>query len=285
MAIEEKPILRFGGELAITPYAYCSMRCTYCSMDAQGRSRPLLSHEYIDHQLRQQLRAAKPRLSVLGNFADIYPLEEQALGISRHLLMMLAEENIPFSLVTKSDLVLRDVDILVEACTRVTISAGITDEHAVRRIEPLAPSFARRVETVEKLLAAGVAVRVSAMPWIPDISDTRVLIETLSDKTRVAFGALSLMEETREMREVRYGWQRKPSSLRAFGKSFTQTALNERYLAEAARYFERPNTAWAPPRNTQTSRRKPMCSVMSREDLDECLREYDVTPMPALTGG
>ena len=280
VAEEQKYLVRFGGAWTITPYAYCSLRCTYCSMESQGRSRPMLSRRYIDQQLRVRLRAAPPGKVILGRFTDLYPPEEAELQISRHLLQMLAEENIPFSIVTKSDLVLRDVDILADACERVTLSVGITDEKAVARIEPLAPSFARRVEAVRQLIDAGVATNVSASPWIPGLSDTQTLIESLTGMTRVVFGVLSLMEVTESARET-LGWTRAPTARRAFGKLFTQRALNEAYLAEAARYFDYPNTAWTPPRNTGVSHSKSMCTAMGREDLEAALRELDMVAAPA----
>ena len=280
VAEEKKYLMRFDGAWTITPYAYCGLRCTYCSMDSQGRSRPMLSRRYIDQQLRVQLRAAPPGKLILGRFTDLYPPEEAKLQISRHLLQMLAEENIPFLIVTKSDLVLRDVDILAEACDHVTVSTGITDEKAVARIEPLAPSFARRVEVVRQLIDAGVTTNVSAAPWIPGLSDTQTLIESLTGMARVVFCVLSLMEETESVRET-LGWSRAPAARRAFGKSFTQRALNEAYLAEAASYFDYPNTAWVAPINTRVSRLMPMCSAMGREDLEEALCEFDMAAAQA----
>lgn len=282
IAENKKLLLRFFGEWTINPYAYCSLRCTYCSMDSQGRSRPMLSHRYIDNQLRVQLRAAPPGEAVaLGKFSELYPPEEAQLQISRHLLQMLAEENIPFTIATKSDLVLRDVDILqADACKRVMISAGITDEKAVARIEPLAPSFARRVEIVRQLVDAGLVTHVSAMPWIPGLSDTQTLIERLTGMTQVVFGALSLMEETENSVREELGY-RAPTAKRAFGKSFTQQQLNQAYLAEALKYFDYPNTAWAPPRNTAISRRKGPGTTMDRKELDEALRELDMVAAAA----
>ena len=240
------PLIRIYGSLVINLYAGCSIRCVYCSMRSQGRSMPLLSRRDIDTTLRIRLRATRPAAVALGMVSDIYPPEEAQYGLARHLLNMLAEEGIPFNIVTKSDLVLRDIDLLAAGFSNVCVSAGITDENAVRLYEPGAPDFARRVDVVRQLCDAGLAVQVSAPPWIPGVSSTLTLLNTFLPMTRLSFGALDLGEHLRSQYSGHH-YYKKTSFSRAIADGLTQDKINRAYLHEAAKFFDTPRTRWLHP--------------------------------------
>jgi len=259
----------------VTVYAYCSIGCIYCSVESQGRSRPWVTLQELDTTIREQIRAYRSTELKLGYYSDLYPPEEERLGLSRRLLEILNEEGIPFHIVTKSDLVLRDIDLLKASAARVTISAGVTDESAVRRIEPRAPSFARRVEVVRELLDAGVRTNVSAMPWIPRLSDCERIIAAIAPRTLVIFGALDYGEHTMATR-ARAGLKPEPPAMRAFEPEMTQEEIIRAYLVEAARWIGTPRVGWAYPPGFGESPR----SWMTTRAVAELCAEFGLTDIP-----
>src|SRR5690606_18342108 len=111
----------------------------------------------------------------LGTNTDPYQPTERKLGITRQILQVLRETNHPVSIVTKSALILRDLDILSDMATRnlvnVTVSVTTLDPELARKMEPRAPAPVRRVETIRQLAAAGIPTGVLVAPIIPAIND------------------------------------------------------------------------------------------------------------------
>lgn len=171
----------------INPYRGCSHACVYCF------ARP--SHEYLnldrardfDTRIVVKVNAvarvtaelAAPRwageLVALGTNTDPYQPCEGRYRLTRGILTALNGAANPFSIVTKSPLILRDLDVLTEAArdgrVRVDISIGCLDRDVWRRAEPHAPSPQRRMATVARLNEAGIPCGVLAAPILPGISD------------------------------------------------------------------------------------------------------------------
>lgn len=179
-----------GFDRSINPYRGCEHGCIYCF------ARP--SHAYLglspglDFETRlfakpdaaNLLRAElarpgyRPRAIAFGTNTDPYqPVERQA-RITRQLLEVLLETHHPVTIVTKSDLILRDLDILerlaAEQLVSVSLSITTLDRTLARRMEPRATTPAKRVAAVKALAAAGVPVGVMAAPIIPAINDHEI---------------------------------------------------------------------------------------------------------------
>ena len=176
-----------GFDLSINPYRGCEHGCIYCY------ARP--THSYlnlspgIDFETRivakvnaaQRLReafAAKnyaPLLLNIGAVTDAYQPVERKLGITRSVIEVLAEHHHPFSLITKSAGVERDLDLIAPMAHRnlaaIYVSITTLDPALARVMEPRAASPARRLATIRRLADAGVPVGVSVSPVIPFINE------------------------------------------------------------------------------------------------------------------
>ncbi|WP_366554598.1 PA0069 family radical SAM protein [Aquibaculum sediminis] len=185
LARNDSPDVPF--ERSINPYRGCEHGCIYCfarpSHAYLGLS-PGLDFEtrlFAKHQAPQLLREAlrkrgyKPSTLALGANTDPYQPVERKLEITRGLLQVLAEANHPVSIITKSALVLRDLDILApmarEGLVRVCLSITTLDGALARILEPRAAQPKRRLEALRRLTEAGVPVAVLAAPMIPAIND------------------------------------------------------------------------------------------------------------------
>jgi len=111
----------------------------------------------------------------LGSNTDPYQPAERTLRLTRRILEVFARFRHPVSLITKSALVLRDVDILQEMArqglVKVYVSVTTLDRSLARAMEPRAATPERRLNAIEGLAAAGVPVGVGAAPIIPGLND------------------------------------------------------------------------------------------------------------------
>ena len=185
LSSNDSPDISF--DLSINPYRGCEHGCVYCF------ARP--THSYLglspglDFETRiiakvnaaQRLREAfasrsyEPALLNIGAATDAYQPAERKLGITRSLLQVLAECAHPFSIVTKSAGIERDLDIIAPLAARglaaVYVSVTSLDAGLARILEPRAAAPARRLRTIEVLAKAGVPVGVSVSPVIPFINE------------------------------------------------------------------------------------------------------------------
>lgn len=176
-----------GFDLSINPYRGCEHGCIYCY------ARP--THSYLNlspgidfetHILAktnaaERLRAAfarpgfRPQSLNIGSATDAYQPAERRLQITRQVLEVLVEHRHPFSIITKSSLVERDLDLIApmaaEGRAAVFLSVTSLDASLSRILEPRAASPQRRLKTIATLAAAGVPVGVSVSPVIPFINE------------------------------------------------------------------------------------------------------------------
>jgi DNA repair photolyase len=176
-----------GFDRSINPYRGCEHGCIYCF------ARP--THAYhdlspgIDFESRlfakpdaaKLLHAALSRPGyeaapiALGTNTDPYQPIEERFRITRSILELLLETRHPFSITTKSDRVLRDLDIIVSAArlglASVAISVTSLDPAIHRTLEPRAPTARKRLAAVQTLAEAGVPTHVAIAPIIPHITD------------------------------------------------------------------------------------------------------------------
>ncbi|MDM4765963.1 PA0069 family radical SAM protein [Pelomonas sp. SE-A7] len=185
---------------------HISIGCIYCF------ARP--THSYlnmspgIDFETRivakvnatEKLREAlakpayRPKLLCLGTATDAYQPVERELRITRGLIELLAECEHPFSLVTKSSGVERDLDLIAPMAAKnmvaVYVSVTTLDPQLARILEPRAAAPHRRIRTIKTLAEAGVPVGVSVSPIIPFINEPeleRVLEAAAEAGARSAF--------------------------------------------------------------------------------------------------
>jgi DNA repair photolyase len=220
----------------VTPYAFCDYRCQYCCTGVQGESTPLTSAVEAVAEVRERLHdIPKPRYLILGAYSDAYPNAEATHGITRAIVEELVRSGEPFGVVTKSEIVLRDLDLLVAHGDRawVQVSVCSVDQAALERLDPGAPSGATRFGVVGELHRAGVRVGLNVLPWIPDVTDAEALIKQVPADVEVVLGALSFGS----------GSDRR----RLLGRVFTRDEVERRYLEEYRRLGHYPNTSWIRP--------------------------------------
>src|SRR5207248_7025985 len=144
--------------------------------------------------LRQELRRVKPGEEIaIGTATDPYQPAERRYEVTRAILEEFSRhEGLELGIVTKSNLVLRDLDLLQEIGRKNDISVHVTittlDVNLARILEPRAPRPDLRLEAVRKLSQAGITAGVSCAPVIPGITDSPRNLESLVRATAEAGG-------------------------------------------------------------------------------------------------
>jgi DNA repair photolyase len=107
----------------------------------------------------------------LSNSSDPYPRGEVSEGLTRRCLEILADSNCKIQIITKSNLVTRDDDLLSKVPSTVALTITTEDDDLAKIIEPFAPSPSQRLRAVQDLIRAGIPVVVRLDPLIPLVND------------------------------------------------------------------------------------------------------------------
>jgi DNA repair photolyase len=211
----ESPDISF--DRSINPYRGCEHGCAYCfarPTHANMGLSPGLDFETklfvktgAAALLERELAAPRysPKTIAIGTNTDPYQPIERTERVTRQILEVLARTNHPVGIVTKSALVLRDIDLLApmaeKGLVKVAVSITTLDAGLARRLEPRASAPERRLHAIETLAKAGIPTTVMVAPIIPAINDAE--IETILTRA-AAMGA----------REAGYVMLRLPLELR-----------------------------------------------------------------------
>jgi DNA repair photolyase len=199
----DSPDIHF--DYSVNPYRGCEHGCIYCfarpthsylnlspGLDFETQ---IVAKTNIAEVLRQEMARAsyRPQLINIGSATDCYQPVERELRLTRGLLELMNEVQHPFSLVTKSSGVERDLDLLAPMAKKKLAAVYVTvttlDAQLARILEPRAAAPHRRLKTIERLARAGVPVGVSVAPQIPFINEDmeQVLEAAWNAGARTAF--------------------------------------------------------------------------------------------------
>lgn len=198
-------------EWTINPYRGCEFGCKYCYarytheyMEIDGGeferkiyvkqdAGPLLAHD-VSRKYSYESAASggqKPEHIAIGTATDPYQPAEREYGVTRACLEELAKrEGLSVSVITKSNQIVRDIDLFKKIAERSELSLNITvttlRTRLARMLEPRAPRPDLRLAAVRQLHEAGLRVGVSASPIVPGITDREGDLEEVAEAARAA---------------------------------------------------------------------------------------------------
>lgn len=200
---------RMSDFYSANPYRGCELGCVYCYARYTHDFLELRAPEDFERRVHVKTNAAEvfardlkraPRLACgihLGSATDPYQPAEARFGLTRRMLeKLLPFRGVPLSIGTKSPLVVRDLDLLAELGRRHPIKVAMTcvtlDPALGRSLEPHAPSTEKRLETLARLSARGIATCLMLAPVLPGINDAEADLTALLRRAREA-GVGSMM--------------------------------------------------------------------------------------------
>jgi DNA repair photolyase len=169
-------------KLTFNPYTGCDHNCAYCYASSYipnfSNCRPkkdLLS------RLENEARKLKGQTVSIANSSDPYPNLEAKAGLTRKCLEILSKQDCKVQIITKSDLVLRDADLLEKMRSMISITITTDNDDVARRIEPNASPPSNRLKAVETLIKKDIPLSVRVDPIIPFLNDKpESLIRTIA---------------------------------------------------------------------------------------------------------
>jgi DNA repair photolyase len=188
----------------INPYRGCEFACKYCyarythefmeMRDGMEFERKIYVKQHAAELLRRDLRKVKPGEEIaVGTATDPYQPAERRFSVTRTVMEVFAERGgLDIGIVTKSDLVLRDTELLREVARRNKLFVNLTittlNTELARILEPRAPRPDLRMKAVQQLNRAGVPAGVICAPVIPGITDSATDLDALVKAAKEAGG-------------------------------------------------------------------------------------------------
>ncbi len=188
-----------GLDYALNPYRGCGHGCVYCySSDVLHMQNWRDWGNFVEVRKNIPILLAKQKKKIsgtvgLGTVTDPYQQAEEKSKTTRYCLEQLATSKLSICVHTKSDLIVRDIDILQRMKNlEVIFTINTMDETIARKIEPGAPSPQRRVKALRQISEAGIKTWVFLGPVIPLINDSPDLLKDIIQQVKDA-GAGKLM--------------------------------------------------------------------------------------------
>ncbi|MFQ6085868.1 MAG: radical SAM protein [Candidatus Bathyarchaeia archaeon] len=232
------PLCTCPDKYSLSPYTGCDIRCLYCYITAYipRGFRCRAKGRFIERLLTDLRRAERALPISIANSSDPYPKIEERLRLTEATLRVLLSGSFKVLLVTKSDLVLRDLNLIRRGRCSVSMTITTLDPAIAKRLEPGAPSPERRLRAIKELTRSGVPCSVRIDPIIPQINDGGIgnLVKAVADA-----GARHVVSST---------FKAKPDSLTRIVRAFPELSRNLISL-----YRERgelkPGRAWYLPKD------------------------------------
>ena len=238
--IRSKSTAWFGTDHTVNLYRGCCHGCLYCDSRSDCYRNPDFDRVTAKADalriLRDELaRKVRPAFIGMGAMSDPYNPFEEGLLLTRHALELIDAYDCGVSVDTKSDLIVRDIDLYQSIQTHSPVICKITvttvDEELAAKVEPRAPSPARRLEAIRKLAEAGIFCGVLLMPVLPFLEDRPEQVLSVVDRAADVGAKFIYSGFGVTMRQGQREY-----FLRELDRAFPEEHLSRRYLA---RYGDR----------------------------------------------
>jgi DNA repair photolyase len=245
----------FWERYAINPYRGCQFACNYCDAitekylvhkDYKDFSRIIYVKENAPELLEKEVKKVKPDVVAMSGVTDPYQPAEREYELTRKILEILAKHKFPVHIGTKSNLVLRDIDLLEEIAKqtwcRVSLTIITFNQKLLPYLEPFAPSPEKRLEAIKKLNEAGIQAGVDFTPIVPYLLDDSNNIEEVIRKASkhakyILIGAAMTLRSNQRIRFLELLKKEFPELVEKYEKLYTeQESPPQEYIVRLNRY-------------------------------------------------
>jgi DNA repair photolyase len=177
-------------DYVINPYRGCQFGCVYCYAQCTGFAQKQASPwgSFVDVKtnalqvLDRELKDKPCGRIMLGSVTEVYQEVEKTCEITRNVLERLVDTGCSVLILTKSDLITRDIDILKKfRDIMVCFTVNTTDNIVIRAFEKKSPPYERRRDAVIALHDAGIPVYIHTGPFLPYLTDPEAIMSDLSE--------------------------------------------------------------------------------------------------------
>jgi DNA repair photolyase len=176
------PLCTCLNKLAFSPFTGCDHNCIYCYATSYiphfNNCRP---KKNLMPRLQKEAQQLRGQLISIANSSDPYPTIEKNLKLTRQCLKILSQYPCKVQIITKSDLVTRDTDILRKMNAVVAFTITTENDNLAKQLEPKAPPPSKRIRAIQHLTRHNIPVCARIDPMIPSLNDNpEELIKTLA---------------------------------------------------------------------------------------------------------
>jgi DNA repair photolyase len=170
------PLCTCPKKLTLNPYTGCPHACLYCYITSFiPRAFECRPKKNLLARVERDLMKVDENLVIsMSNSSDPYPPIEEKIGLTRSCLKLFAERGSLIQVITKSDIVVRDADLLSKMKSVVSFTITTLDKNLSSKLEPCAPEPERRLRAMKELSKAGVPVTLRLDPVIPFLNDSHI---------------------------------------------------------------------------------------------------------------
>ena len=161
----------FHGNYCVDPYQNCEFGCHYCDSSLE---KTIYIKANVVETLKKELKQVNKGRIIIGSVHDPYQPAEKEYKFARAILETLKQNYFPCHILTKSPLILRDIDILSQIDCMVTISITSLENKVIRIFEPDAPLPNDRLQTIRILRSKGIISGLALMPMLPYIIESEL---------------------------------------------------------------------------------------------------------------
>lgn len=169
-------------KLTFNPYTGCDHGCIYCyASNYISKFSICRPKKDLIPKLEREAPRLRGEIVSIANSSDPYPNIEKKLELTRKCLEILSHCDCKLQMITKSDLVIRDIDLLRKVSSMVSLTITTNDDKVARTIEPQAPSPSQRLKAARTLVERNIPTSVRIDPIIPFINENpETLMKTLA---------------------------------------------------------------------------------------------------------
>jgi len=240
-------------KLTFNPYTGCDHACVYCYASSYiPRFFNCRTKKDLIPRLKREASKVKGEIVSVSNSSDPYPNIEAKNGLMHKCLEILSENDCMVQIITKSDLVVRDADLLRKTPSMVAMTVTTDDDSVAQIIEPNAPSPSKRLKAIKCLATRGIPAAARIDPIIPFINDNpEKLVRTLA-----SIGVKHVISSTYKLKPD--NWKRLSTALPKIAQK-----LKPLYFEKG----EKINGYTFLPRDLRVKLMKEICSLAERNGM------------------
>ncbi|MFA5270729.1 MAG: radical SAM protein [Candidatus Omnitrophota bacterium] len=178
-------------DYVINPYRGCEFGCLYCYSQENKNIKnmdffnSLCVKINIADVLRQQLQYTRPKRVLLGSTTECFQYQEAKYGLTRQMLEILNAENIPYTILTKSHLIKKDLSIIAKNReNKIYFTLNFASDDIIKLFENNSSLLKMRLETIEEILKNKIQLRIHIGPFMPYVSILKKIIKLIPSGTR-----------------------------------------------------------------------------------------------------
>jgi DNA repair photolyase len=258
----------FGIRFTMNLYRGCQFGCIYCDSRStvygiENFSDMLIKENALE-LLEKELRSKRRKGTIgTGSMNDPYMPVEKKMELTRGALKLIKKFRFPVHIITKGDLVIRDIDLLKEigkVYSAVSFTITASDDALAKQIEPQAPSTAKRFNAIKSLSDEGIYTGIVLTPILPFITDTKENIEEIVVKAKESGAQYILCWMGMTMREGQ--------------REYFYNELDKRFPGLKEKYIKRYRNNYSCPVPAHNELNKTFIEVCRREKMETRMKFF-----------